>query len=298
MDVGAGEQQAGLGQAAAALVHRDSRHIGPRRHGRDRQPAAEVEVGAVGLVRQAEHARLVGHAHDGPQVAADAVIRGVVDQHGHRVGMLGDGLGHLFPPHAQRDAQPLVHLGVDVDRHRAAEHQRVEDAAVHVAGQDDLIPALAGAEHHALHRAGGAAYHQKGVGRAERVGRQFLGFPDDRHRVAEVVQRFHAVHVHPDALLPQKSREFGVAAAALVAGHVERHHAHAAEIFQRFMDRRAALVQTGAVSIPVHSFPPSCGPLNQKKTQVPPPGADLRRIHDIARSGTPPRTAGGAAKLR
>ena len=56
--------------------------------------------------------------------------------------MFGDGLGHLFPPHAQRDAQPLVHLGVDVDRHRAAEHQRVEDAAVHVAGRMISSPRL------------------------------------------------------------------------------------------------------------------------------------------------------------
>ena len=37
VDVGADEQQAGLGQAAAALVHGDGGHIRPRRHGGDGQ---------------------------------------------------------------------------------------------------------------------------------------------------------------------------------------------------------------------------------------------------------------------
>ena len=36
------------------------------------------------------------------------------------------------------DAEPLVHFGVDIHRHSAAEHQCVQHAAVHVAGQDDL----------------------------------------------------------------------------------------------------------------------------------------------------------------
>ena len=57
--------------------------------------------------------------------------------------MLGNGLGHLLPLHAQADAQAVVDLRVDVDRHRAAEHQSVQHAAVDVAGQDDLIAPLA-----------------------------------------------------------------------------------------------------------------------------------------------------------
>ena len=75
--IGADEQQARLGQAAAALVHRNGGHVGPCGHGRDRQPAAKVEVGAVGFVRQAEHPGVMGHLDDGAQVAADAVVGGV-----------------------------------------------------------------------------------------------------------------------------------------------------------------------------------------------------------------------------
>ena len=201
MDIGADEQEAGLGQTAAALVHGDRGHVGACGHGGHRKAASEVKMGSVGLVGQTEHPGGVGHPDDGAQVAADAVVGGVIDQHGHGVRVLGDGLGHLLPLHAQGDAQPLVHLGIDVDRHSAAEHQRVDDAAVHIAGQDDLVPALAGGENHALHGAGGAAHHQKGVGRAERVCGQLLRLLDDGDGMAEVVERFHAVDVHPHALL-------------------------------------------------------------------------------------------------
>ncbi len=96
MHVGPDEQQAGLGQAAAALVHGDGRHVRPRCHGRHRQAVAEVEVGAVGFIGKAEHPGVMSHLDDGPQVGADAVVGGVVHQHGHRVGVLLDGLFHLL----------------------------------------------------------------------------------------------------------------------------------------------------------------------------------------------------------
>ena len=157
--VGANEQQAGLGQAAAAFVHGHRGHVGSGCHGGHRQAAAKVEVGSVGFIRKAEHAGVVRHFYDGTQVRADAVVGGVIHQHSHSVGVLLDGLCHLLPLHAQRDAQALIHLRVHIHRHSAAQHQRVQHAAVHVAGQNDLIAPLAGGKHHALHAAGGAAYH-------------------------------------------------------------------------------------------------------------------------------------------
>ena len=63
------------------------------------------------------------------------------------------------------------------------------------------------------------------------------------YRVAEIIQRLHAVDIHPNALLAQKGGQFRVAAAALVTGHIKGNHAHLAEIFQRFVDGGAALVQ-------------------------------------------------------
>ena len=50
--------------------------------------------------------------------------------------------------------------------------------------QDDLIPPLAGGQHHALHRAGGAAHHRKRVRRAKRVGCQLLCLTDHGNRMA------------------------------------------------------------------------------------------------------------------
>ena len=197
----------------------------------------------------------------------------MVHQNGHGVGVLLDGLGHLLPLHAQRDAQPLVHLGIHIDRDRAAEHQRVQHTAVHIAGQDDLIAPLAGRQHHALHRAGGAAHHQKSVCCAESVGGQLLGLPDDRYRVAEIVQRFHAVDVHAHALLAQKGRQLRVAPAALVARHIEGDHPHLSELLQSLVDRCAALVQPEPCTVLTHVFssvPDSCcKPCGQTKKHKP-----------------------------
>ena len=280
--VGAGQQQGGLRQAPAALVHGHRRHVRARLHRRDGQPVAKVEVRAVRLVRKAQHPRRVRHVHDGPQVRADAVIGRVVHQHRHRLRVLADRLLDRLPRHAQRDAQPLIHLGVDVHGHRAAQHQRVDHAAVHVARQYDLVAALAGRQHHALHRAGRAAHHQKRVRCAEGLRRQLLRLANDRHRVAQVVQRLHAVDVHVQALLAQERGRLRVAPAVLVAGHVKGHHAHLPEALQRLVDGRAALIQTHLS----HRILPLC----QNMTK----NADMRQAHTCVqtafreKTGRPP----------
>ena len=198
-------------------------------------------MGAVGFVSKAEHPGGMGHLHDGFQVGADAVIGRVIYQNSHSVGVFGDGLCHLFPFHAEGDAQTGVHLGVDVDRNRTAKHQRVDDAAVDIARQDDLIAPFAGGQDHALHCTGGAADHQERMGCTKGFRRQLFRFPDDRYRVAEVVQRLHAVDVHAHALLTKELRQLRVAAAALVARHIERNDSHLAEPLQCLVDGRVAL---------------------------------------------------------
>ena len=243
VDVGADEQQGGLGEAAAAFVHGHGGHVRPRLHGGDGHVFPEVEVGAVGLVGQAVHAGVVGHLHNGLQVAANAVVGGVVHQHRHGVRVLPDGLGHLLPLHAQGDAQLVVHLGVDVDGDGAAQHQGVDDAAVDVAGHDDLVPPLAGGQHHGLHGTGGAAHHQKGVGGAEGVGGQLLGLANHRDGMAQVVQGLHAVDVDAHALLAQKLGELRVAPAPLVAGDVKGHHPHLAEGLEGLVNGGLTLVK-------------------------------------------------------
>ncbi len=196
------QQQTALGQAAAGLVHGNRRHIRPGSHGGHGQLVAEVKVGAVGLVSQAEHAVVVGHLGDGPDVGADAVIGGIVHQHRFCVGMLLNGGLHILPAHAQRDAQPVVTGGVHIDRHRAAQHHGPHDAAVDISRQDDLLPPLGHREDHGLHRGGGAAHHQKGMGRSKSLGRQLLRLPDDGDRMAQVVQRLHGIDVHAHAFFP------------------------------------------------------------------------------------------------
>jgi len=104
------------------------------------------------------------------------------------------------------------------------------------------------------------------MGCAKGVGGQFFCFPDDRHRVAEVVQRLHAVHVHAHALLAQKGGQLRVAPAPLVAGHIKGHHTHLPEPLQRFVNGRAALVQPEPCTVLTHLFfPPSLVPRQTKK---------------------------------
>src|SRR5699024_6351299 len=106
------------------------------------QLVAEIEVGAVGLIRQAEHAVVVGHFGDGLNVGADAVVGGVVHQHRLGVGVLFDGGLHIFPAHAQGNAQPVVAGRVHIDGHGPAQHHGPHDAAVDISRQDDLLPPL------------------------------------------------------------------------------------------------------------------------------------------------------------
>ena len=115
------------------------------------------------------------------------------------------------------------------------------------------------------------------MGCAKGVGGQFFCFPDDRHRVAEVVQRLHAVHVHAHTLLAQKGGQLRVAPASLVAGHIKGHHTHLPEPLQRFVNGRAALVQPEPCTVLTHLF--FLRPWfqdKQKSAGAAPKSADLR----------------------
>ena len=140
-------------------MHGNGRHICTRRHSGDRQAAAEIKVRAVCFVREAQHTGIVRHLYDCAQVAANAVVCGVIDEHRHGVRVFADGFCHLLALHTERNTEAMIHLRVDVDRHRAAEHQSIQNAAVDVAGQNNLIAALTCGENHALYGACGAAHH-------------------------------------------------------------------------------------------------------------------------------------------
>ena len=156
--------------------------------------------------------------------------------------MLSDGFRHLFPAHSQRNAKPLVHIGINVHGYCAAQNQGVDNAPMNVAGQDDLIPPLAGSQDHALHRTCGTAHHQKRMGGAEGLRRQLFCLQNDGYWMAEVVERFHTVHVYTNALLAQKSSQFRVATTPLVAWNVKGNHPHLPKGFQRFVYGRTFLI--------------------------------------------------------
>ena len=268
MDLGPGEQETGLGQAAPALVHGNRSHISPRSHGGNRQSAAEVEMGAMGFVGQAQHPCIVGHLHNGPEVAAHSIIGGIVHHDGYRIRIFPDGPGHLIPFHPQADSQPFVHIRIHIDRDGPAEHQGVDDAFMDVPRQDDLIPPFAGRQNHGLDGAGGPPHHQKSPAGAEGIGGQLFRLPDHRNRMAQVVQGLHAVHIHSHTFFSQELRQFWIAPAPFVAGHIKGHHPHLPEPFQGFIDGCPLLFQPillfQALSLPSIFY--SC----TKKRKLPP----------------------------
>ena len=201
---------------------------------------------AVRLVREHLHAGRVRELHDFTDIRADAVVGRVVDEDCLGGRMLFDCLFDVRDRHAERNAQTVVHLRIDIDRDSAGEHERVDDAAVHVARQNDLVAALHDREYHRLHAARRAANHEEGVRRAERIGRQLLRLADDARRVTQVVERLHRVDVHGHALLAEELCQLGRAASALVAGNVERHNAHILEVFERLHDGRTGLIHRNA----------------------------------------------------
>ena len=107
----------------------------PRRHRGDRHILTEVEMRA----RCASSASTFMPAacaepYDFPNVQNRAVIGQVVDRHRLRERVLSQ----WRPSHPRqtckaRIPKPVVHLRVDVNRNRAGQHERVDDAAVYVA---------------------------------------------------------------------------------------------------------------------------------------------------------------------
>lgn len=186
--------------------------IRSRRHGRYRQPSSEIEMRSVRLICQTEHPGIMRHFYDGPQIATDSIIGRIVDQYRYRLRMLCDCLCHLLSLHSQRNSQPLVHLRIYIDRNRSAQYQGIFNTLRWtLRGRMISSPPFAGSQHHTLYRAGSASHHKKSMCRSKCICCQFFRFPDDGYRVAQIVQRLHAVDIHAHTLFPQEFCQFRIA---------------------------------------------------------------------------------------
>ena len=196
-------------------------HVRAGRHRSHGKLLVEIEMGSVRLVRENEHARRVRDLHDLDEVRADAVIGRVIDENRLRIRIRRDGLLHVGDGHAERNAQPLVTPRIDVDRHGAVHHERVDGAAMDVSRQDDLVAAIRRSPDHGLHGRGRAVHHEERVIGPEKLGGETLGVFDDGNRVAEVIERLHGIDVQFHAQLAEILGELGVHAPALVGRDVK-----------------------------------------------------------------------------
>ena len=231
------QQKGALGQGTAGFVYADCRHIRTGSHSVEGQILPEVKMGAVGLVHQHLHAVLVGQLHNLPQIGADAVIGGIVDQDRLGVRMLGNGTAHILQCHAQGNSQPLVDARVDINRHSAAYHQCIDGTAVHVPGHNDLLPRLAHGHDHSLDGGGSAVDDEEGMLCTEGLRCQLFSVLYHRNRVTEIVQRLHGIHVHRHTVCTQKITQLLVAPSALVTGHIQPHHIILLMPAQRLINR-------------------------------------------------------------
>ena len=231
-------------------MHGDRRQIRPCRHAGNRQVFSKIQMGAVRFVHQHLHPPFMGHLRDLFQIGTDPVIGWIIDEHRLRVRICIHHPAHLFYLYPQSNADPGIHLRLHIDRNRAAQHQSVDHAFMYISGQDDLIPRLAHGQNHALHRTGSPIHHQERMGRAERICGQFLRPADHRHRMSQIVQRFHGIHIQADTFLSKKLCQFRIPPASFMSRHVEGHYPSSPEFFQRLVDRGGFLI----IQIHLHSL--------------------------------------------
>ncbi|MPN37653.1 hypothetical protein SDC9_185173 [bioreactor metagenome] len=158
--------------------------------------------------------------------------------------MLPDSPLRLRRGNAQSNAQLGVDLGVHVNGYGAAKDHGIDDTAVNIAGQNNLIPFFAGGEDHALDGGGGAVDHKKSVPGAKSGGSQFFRFLNDGNGMTEVVQRLHGINIQRKAAFPQEIRQFPIALASFVARYVKRHDSHPLKTKQSFVNRGSLLVHS------------------------------------------------------
>ena len=235
------QQERTLRQTSARFMHTHRRDIRSRLHCRNRKIFSEIKMCPVCLISQNFHPFFVRHLHNRLQVGTDAVICRVVDKHRHRIRILLDRPLHIRALHPQRDSQSLIHVRIDIDRLRPAEHHCIDRAAVHISRKNDLVPFLAAGQDHGLDGRSRSAHHQECVFRSECVRRQFFRLLDDRYRVAQIVKGLHGIHVDADAPFPEKLHQLWIAPSVLMPRHIKGHDPVAPETFKRLIDRRSLL---------------------------------------------------------
>ena len=159
-------------------------------------------MSSVCLVNEHLHAVFVGKLGKSLNIGANAVVSGVVDEEGLRIGVSDHDLLNLFGCNTQSDADTVLCLGLHVYGDRAAQNKGVDCALMDVSRKDDLVARLAGRKDHALNRTCRASDHQECMLGTECVCGKLLGLADNAHGMTQIVEGLHGVDVQPNTLLP------------------------------------------------------------------------------------------------
>ena len=95
------------------------------------------------FVCQQQHAVFVGKLCNTADIRTNAIVGRVVDQNRLGIRIFQNGTFHSLYGHAQRNAQILVFVRIDIDGNGTIDNQRIDGAAVHITGHDELFSRLA-----------------------------------------------------------------------------------------------------------------------------------------------------------
>ena len=140
--------------------------------------------------------------------------------------------------HAQGNTQLAVHIRINIYGNSAIQNQRINYTFMHIAGQNNLFPGLSGGKHHALHGGSSSSHHEKGMCRTKGLCRQLLRIPNNRYRMAQIIQGLHGVYVQVYTFFSKKLPQLGIAAATLVTRHIKGYHALFTKGLQGLVNRR------------------------------------------------------------
>ena len=222
-------------------MHGNRCHIRSCVHGTDRKVLTKIQMGSMGFIHQNQHIVCMSNLYNGSKIRTDSIIGRIVHQHRHGIRIRDNRFFHFRHFHSQGNSETVIHLRVYINRYRSTQYQGIDHTLVYISWKNDLIPRLAAGKYHSLYGRGSSSYHEKSMIRTECFRRQLLCLFDHRYRMAEIVQRFHGIHIQTDTFFTQKFHQFRIPPPSLMPGHIEGNDPSFLQFFQRLIDRRMHL---------------------------------------------------------
>ena len=237
-------QHGSLGHGTQQLVGALGSHIRPQLYGLQRQLVTKAQMGTMGLIHQQQHACPVHRLCNSPQITAIAIIGGI-NRHqcpGSRMGSYGTLHGRQAQPHG--NAQPCIHLRLNIDRHSPCHYHAPYNGAMGIPGYQHLVPRRQCSQQHGVNRPCSAVDNKHGILSTPQLRCQSLCRLDAALRLMEIIQLLHKGNLLPQAILRNQLPEKPMSPQPLlVAGSMKSKGAVPCIFLHCMRNRRLVLIQ-------------------------------------------------------